>query len=112
MFWEDEAAYRLAKRWLLIEVDWEIGHDGRVRALRPRPVSWTDAEVALLWEVFGHDPFPGPRDPEHVKRVVSSRRVEQIMAVRIPKAVWTEVDGEEEYWRELIGDEPPDEDEA
>lgn len=109
---QDERAYQLAKRWLLIETEWEVGHDGRVRALRKQPASWTDAEVRLLWDVFGHTPFPGPRDPEHVKRVVTGRRIDQLMAVRLPPVKWSENPGLEaaDYWESLIGDEPPDED--
>lgn len=115
MTWQEReaqayAVYRLALRWFLIPVDWEIGKDGRVRALISRPASWTDDEVTALWEAFGKNPFPGPRDPEHVARVVTGRRIDAIMAERLPREYWSENPGldEQDYWESLIGDEPPD----
>jgi hypothetical protein len=83
---QEKRAWDLAKKWLLLDVETEILHDGTQRRLRRRPESWSDTDVTLLGIAFGKPPFPGPSDPALVKRRVGGGESQEQPRRRKPAA--------------------------
>lgn len=83
---DDQAAWLLTRLYIQIPRAVEVLKDGGVRKVASRPANWNDAQVALLAEVMGCDPFPPPTPRDEVERVVMDSELVAIMAHREPPA--------------------------